>query len=53
MPNPTEPDEKSYENAPPDPEARPDEPESEAELDKELADSFPNSDPPSSWAGAD
>jgi hypothetical protein len=31
----------------------PGQPKSEAQIDKELKDSFPTSDPPSSWAGAD
>jgi hypothetical protein len=31
----------------------PDEEEPDAELDESLEESFPSSDPPSSWAGAD
>jgi hypothetical protein len=45
-----------YENEPPHPEAEEstepvEQPKTEAQIDKELADSFPTSDPPSSWAG--
>lgn len=38
---------------PPSPVDSTEQPKTEAQIDKELADSFPSSDPPSSWAGAD
>jgi hypothetical protein len=55
-PSSSNPSSDNYQSKPPQParsESTPDQPKTEAELDKELADSFPTSDPLSSWAGAD
>jgi hypothetical protein len=55
-PSSSDPSSDEYQSKPPQPansESTPDQSKTEAELDKELADSFPTSDPPSSWAGVD